>query len=131
MTLYAYRLQTRICLIQCRTRLSLLLASSTLHDGIGGTHMNNVLSALDIPPISKATLKKAERKVGSVVESLAKESCGRQLQKECELTQQAARAQASPNCTKVGCGVSSPAGDDNHDNLTLSPSTIGHYEKRL
>ena len=102
-----------------------------LHAGIDETHLNNVLSALDILPISKATLKEAERKVGSVVESLAKESCGRQLQKECELTQQAAGAQASPNCTKVGRGGSSLAGNDNHDNLTLSPSTIACYVKRF
>ena len=39
-----------------------------LDAGVGETHVNNILTALDIPPVSHKTLKKSERSVGAALE---------------------------------------------------------------
>ena len=51
--------------------------------GIGETHVNNLLAALDIPPIHHKTLKKYERRIGVALEKSAGESCRRSLEEEC------------------------------------------------
>jgi hypothetical protein len=50
-------------------------ALASLHTGIGETHLNSILSTMNIPTISRASFKKREREVGSVIEDVAKKSC--------------------------------------------------------
>ena len=46
-----------------------------LHAGIGQTHINNILSCMNIPTINSITFKQREREVGQAVEAVAKKSC--------------------------------------------------------
>jgi hypothetical protein len=50
-------------------------ALASLHTGIGETHLNSILSTMNIPTISRASFKKREREVGPVIEDVAKKSC--------------------------------------------------------
>ncbi|PFX19079.1 hypothetical protein AWC38_SpisGene16524 [Stylophora pistillata] len=53
-----------------------------LHAGIGPTHVNELLSSINIPSLGESTLKAREREVGLQVEKLAKESCLKSLESE-------------------------------------------------
>ena len=46
-----------------------------LHAGIGPTHVNELLSSINVPSLGESTLKAREREVGPQIEKLAKESC--------------------------------------------------------
>ena len=46
-----------------------------LHAGIGPTHVNELLSSINVPPLGESTLKAREREVGPQIEKVAKESC--------------------------------------------------------
>ena len=46
----------------------------TLDAGIGETHLNTILTTLNIPPMSRSTFKKREREVGLAVEHVAKKA---------------------------------------------------------
>ncbi len=56
----------------------------TLDAGIGETHLNTILTTMNIPPITCGTFKKREREVGLAVEKVAKRSCSEVLMKEKE-----------------------------------------------
>ncbi len=56
----------------------------TLDAGIGETHLNTILTTMNIPPITHGTFKKREREVGLAVEKVAKRSCSEVLMKEKE-----------------------------------------------
>ena len=47
----------------------------SLHAGMGHTHVNHVLSTMNVPTISHSTYKTREREVGCCVEAVVKESC--------------------------------------------------------
>ena len=47
----------------------------TLDAGIGETHLNTILTTMNIPNISRSTFKRREREVGLAVEQVAKKSC--------------------------------------------------------
>ena len=47
------------------------LALGALNAGIGQTHLNSLLSCLDIPTINHVTFKAREREVGRALESVA------------------------------------------------------------
>ena len=47
----------------------------SLHAGMGHTHVNHLLSTMNVPTISHSTYKTRERKVGCCVEAVVKESC--------------------------------------------------------
>ena len=53
-----------------------------LHAGIGPTHVNELLSSINVPSIGESTLKAREREVGPQIEKLAKESCLKSLENE-------------------------------------------------
>lgn len=57
-------------------------ALGCLHAGIGQTHINNVLSTLNVPTLNSVTFKLREREVGKAVEKIAKGSCQNYLQME-------------------------------------------------
>jgi len=40
------------------------LASASLDNGIGFSHVNSILTALEIPSITRSTYKKREREIG-------------------------------------------------------------------
>lgn len=53
-----------------------------INGGFGETHVNSFLASLNIPGISKKSLKNREREVGVHLEELAEDSCQKQLQDE-------------------------------------------------
>lgn len=46
-----------------------------LHAGIGPTHVNALLTSMNVPAVSENTLKAREREIGPVIENIAKSSC--------------------------------------------------------
>ena len=87
-----------------------------IDSGIGETHINSVLSAIDIPPVCHKTLKKCERVVGQALEKGAKKSCEKFLEDECMLT-----SGSATNATTTNATAATP----------LSPATVKKYRKRL
>lgn len=61
------------------------LALGALNAGIGHTHVNSLLSCLDIPTVNHVTFKVREREIGKAVESIASESCLENCCKEREM----------------------------------------------
>lgn len=53
-----------------------------LHTGIGETHLNNMLSTLNVPCMNPVTFKSREREIGAAVESVAKKSCQQNMSLE-------------------------------------------------
>ena len=45
-----------------------------LHAGMGATHVNALLSSLNIPPVHGDTLKAREREIGTAIEDIANTS---------------------------------------------------------
>lgn len=56
-----------------------------LHAGMGPTHVNALLTSLNVPAVGANTIKAREREIGSAVEKIAKRSCTEALaaEKEC------------------------------------------------
>lgn len=46
-----------------------------LHTSIGGTHLNNLLSTLNVQTINPVTFKSREREIRTAVEKVARKSC--------------------------------------------------------
>lgn len=57
-----------------------------LNAGMGNTHLNKVLAALNIPQMYWSTYKIHEKEVGKVIEEMATESCTRATLEERQLT---------------------------------------------
>ena len=55
--------------------LMFLAALGCVHTGVGNTHLNNLLSTLNVPSMNSSTLKNREREAGKVIELVAKNSC--------------------------------------------------------
>ena len=54
-----------------------------LHAGMGATHVNALLSSLNIPPVNGDTLKAREREIiGPAIEDIANTSCECMLEEE-------------------------------------------------
>ena len=53
-----------------------------LHAGIGPTHVNELLSCINVPSVRESMLKAREREVGPQIEKLPKESCLESLESE-------------------------------------------------
>ncbi|XP_034944360.1 uncharacterized protein [Chelonus insularis] len=60
--------------------------SGVLNGGMGYTHLNKFLSALNIPEMHWNTFKTYEKEVGKAIEELGRDSCKRAVQEERELT---------------------------------------------
>lgn len=56
--------------------------------GIGPSQINTVFTALDMPALSRITLKEAENVIGKSFEAVARESCKEALLEERKLTLQ-------------------------------------------
>lgn len=53
-----------------------------LHAGIGPTHVNALLTSLNLPAVNEKTMKSREREVGPAIETIAKKSCEEALKAE-------------------------------------------------
>lgn len=53
-----------------------------LHAGIGPTHVNALLTSINLPPVGQNTLKAREREVGPAIEWVAKKSCAEAIEAE-------------------------------------------------
>ena len=62
-------------------------ASGMLHAGIGETHINNMLTTMNLPRIGHKSLKKRENEIGAVLEIFAKGLADSALETEKELTE--------------------------------------------
>lgn len=54
--------------------------------GIGEAQINTILSAINVPTVTWALLKRYERIVGSAIEAVALESCQESVREEIALT---------------------------------------------
>ena len=59
-----------------------MLLIGMLHAGIGPSHVNSLLTSINLPAVAENTFKAREREIGPVIERLAKESCGKALEVE-------------------------------------------------
>lgn len=57
-------------------------ALGCLHAGVGNTHLNNLLSTLNVPAMNSSTFKTREREAGKAIEQVAKNSCEQFLNRE-------------------------------------------------
>jgi len=64
------------------------VALAALDNGIGFSHVNSILTALDIPNMTRKTYKVREREVGKIAEGVAKATCKVMFDKECELVKE-------------------------------------------
>ena len=55
-----------------------------LHAGIGPSHVNALLTSINIPPVSQSTFKAREREVGPAIEEVAKALCKEAMEVEKE-----------------------------------------------
>ena len=59
-------------------------ALGCLHTGVGNTHLNNLLSTLNVPAMNSSTFKNREREAGKAIELVARNSCQQFLNLERE-----------------------------------------------
>ncbi|KAK2555649.1 hypothetical protein P5673_022672, partial [Acropora cervicornis] len=60
----------------------------SLHAGMGNTHLNNLLSTMNIPTMNHCLFKRREREVGKAMEIVARESCEMNLNLEKKVSEQ-------------------------------------------
>jgi len=53
-----------------------------LHAGMGATHVNALLSSINILTVCEATLKAREREIGLAIEKIANQSCDLEMEEE-------------------------------------------------
>ncbi|XP_066016700.1 uncharacterized protein [Pocillopora verrucosa] len=99
------------------------LAAGMLHAGIGPTHVNELLSSINVPSLVESTLKAREREVGPQIEKLVKESCLESLESERNLWKEDSEKE------NVAIGASFDMGWQKrgkaHDSLTGVGSMVG------
>ena len=64
------------------------VALAALDNGIGFSHVNSILTALDIPNMTRTRYKAREHEVGKIAEGVAKATCQVMFDKECELVKE-------------------------------------------
>ena len=93
-----------------------------LHAGIGPTHVNSLLTSINLPAVSENTLKAREREIGPVIERVAKESCGKALEVEKSQWMDESFNSAKASNEGVGIGASYDGGwqkrGKGHNSLT-------------
>lgn len=60
--------------------------AGVVHAGIGERKANNLITAMNVPPPTKPTVKSREREVGAAIEAVADLSVVQALEKEKEAT---------------------------------------------
>ena len=61
------------------------LAAIIIDNGLGFSHVNSILTALDIPSMTRKTYKIREHEVGKIAEEVAKDLCKEMLDQECSV----------------------------------------------
>ena len=51
------------------------MALASIHTGIGHSHIERIFSIIGLPSIAHRSFKDRERKVGTTIEEVAKDSC--------------------------------------------------------
>ena len=74
-----------------------------LHTRIGETHLNNLLSTLNVPTINPVTFKSREREIGAVVEKVAQKTCNQNMTLERELGIENGTKVDAEGCVGVSC----------------------------
>ena len=61
-----------------------------IHAGVGPTHMNAILTSMNIPPIADSTLSRRSHEAGPAIETVARRSCeeAMEAERQAELTKQ-------------------------------------------
>ena len=57
-----------------------------LHQGLGHSHYEGLVAAMNVQPVAASTYKRAEREVGRVIEETTSESCAKWLEDEKRLS---------------------------------------------
>ena len=103
-----------------------------LHAGIGPTHVNAILTSMNVPAVSENTLKAREREVWPVIENVAKNSCLEALEREksCWVSENIYQEPSSRNVNNIAIGVSYDMGwqkrGKGHNSLTGKCSIHWH-----
>ena len=79
-----------------------------LHAGIGATHVNALLTSINLPTVHENTLKAREREIRPALEKIAKRSCKNAIGKEKSQLLEESSSKESPK--KVGIGTSYDTG---------------------
>lgn len=79
-----------------------------IHAGIGATHVNALLTSINLPAVHENTLKARERGIGPALEKIAKRSCKNVIEKEKSQWLEESSSKESPK--KVGKGASYDTG---------------------
>ncbi|XP_044167665.1 uncharacterized protein LOC114976984 [Acropora millepora] len=103
------------------------LAAGMLHAGIGATHVNALLTSVNLPAVHENTLKAREREIGPALEKIAKRSCKNAIEKEKSQWLKESSSKESPE--KVGIGASYDTGwqkrGKGHNSFTGVGTMIG------
>ncbi|XP_068757667.1 uncharacterized protein [Montipora capricornis] len=98
------------------------LAAGMLHAGMGPTHVNALLSSLNIPTLCVTTLKAREREIGPAIENIANKSCDLEMEEE-KMEWGCIQDQAVPIGASYDMGWQKRG--KGHNNLTGAGSMIG------
>ena len=79
-----------------------------LHAGIGPTHVNAILTSMNVPAVSESTLRSREWEVGPVIENVGKISCLEALEREksCWVSENIYQEPSSRNVSNIAIGSS-------------------------
>lgn len=78
-------------------------ALGCLHTGVGNTHLNNLLSTLNVPAMNSSTFKNREREAGKAIELVAKNSCQQFLNLEREKAIENGNKPDQNNLVPIAC----------------------------
>ena len=78
-------------------------ALGCLHTGVGNTHLNNLLSALNVPEMNSSTFKNREREAGKAIELVARNSCQQFLNLEREKAIENGNKPDQNNLVPIAC----------------------------
>ena len=78
-------------------------ALGCLHTGVGNTHLNNLLSTLNVPAMNSSTFKNREREAGKAIELVAKNSCQQFLNLEREKAIENGNKPDEKNLVPIAC----------------------------
>ena len=100
----------------------------SLHVGTGQTQLNNLLTTINVPPISNVLFKRREREIGNAVENVTKKSCRQVVEQEKKKADEKSQNQGGEN-SLVGIAVSYDMGwqkrGKGHNSLTGHGTAMG------
>ncbi|XP_078315372.1 uncharacterized protein LOC111116349 [Crassostrea virginica] len=100
------------------------LGVALLHAGIGEAIFASILAIMNIPCMTSGNMKKVERRAGSAIENLAKETCDVILKDEAEKSSDSLSLSYDAGWQKRGSGK-------NYNSLSGHASMIGLHTKKV